>query len=135
MDDKKTARDIFWSRKPILPPNLDLVKRDSIVVTMRGPGGAAIYDFAELKGPDNSVMLLVAYRVPLLARDVDKIHQRLLDVIDERRRRDIALGNSAGHRIFPAIATDVAQPNAREACARANVALFDQAGTAVVNAF
>lgn len=115
-----------------LPAGLEITPLEPIVVPQRGPGGLTTLELADLRWSGSSVRLLVHFRVPLHGRDVPRLKARLEAVIEERRRRQQAMGR-VPEVVLPGLVTDAAAPRLIEACVAANVALLDQRGTVIVH--
>lgn len=128
--DPLPLRESFWRNAPELP-ELALVRKEAITVPRRGPGGASVFDLAELRTSTATVTLLIAIRVPIRAKDVSDLKRHLRDAIDARQRNAAAVGTLPPD-ILPVLATDNAQPSVRRACLAENVGLIDLGGTVII---
>lgn len=122
----------FWASQPILPRGLALERRSQFHFLARaGPGGSEAFEDVVLRTPTGALNLLLAYKSPLVARDVPKLKARLRRVLDELRGGERGLPDATAR--FPVVATDVATPSVREACEREWLGLIDQRGTVVLH--
>ncbi|MBI3182158.1 MAG: Rrf2 family transcriptional regulator [Myxococcales bacterium] len=122
------SADSFWKAPPRLPEGLSLRRLHALWLSARpGPRGQDFFEDVLLSAPSADSHLLVAYKAPLLARDVPVLKRRLAAVIDERRR-------DPEDRVarVPALFTNVAPPAVREMCRREWVGLVDQTGTVIL---
>jgi hypothetical protein len=132
--DRKGAsaaiRDTFWNSAPAFPGGIELSRREPVVVAQPGPHGAALYDFCEVTTPTaEPVLLIAAYRSPLLARDVPQLTAKLRAVAEQRSAREPTRKAVA----LPAIVTDAATPSVVAACERERVAILDRRGTFIAS--
>ena len=128
-------RDAFWASVPKFPPGLTLERTGPVVVPQQGPGGTAIYDFVmATAGEHIEVPLVVAYKAPLLAREMGRLKVKLSAIADQRRVRDAAGRKLAPVHHVPAIVTDVATPSVVDACEREGIAIIDRRGTFILHA-
>ena len=75
------------------------------------------------------VLLIAAYRSPLLARDVPQLTGKLRAVAEQRSAREPTRKAVA----LPAIVTDAATPSVIAACERERVAILDRRGTFIAS--
>jgi hypothetical protein len=125
-------RESFWALPPELPDGLRLERREPIVVTRPGRGGASVFELIDLSAP--SLELIAAYQSRLLAGQVSKLKRQLETVGSQRIERQRAEGRTTPAALHPAIITDAAKPSVIEACQRESVAILDSRGTCIVSA-
>jgi hypothetical protein len=94
-----------------------------------GPGGGDFFEEILVRSLAVDGRLLVAYKAPLLAKDVARLKERLIAAIDGLRRTNL----DDREPRFPAVITDAVQPGTREACERENLGVIDQRGTVVLH--
>lgn len=134
---KETATDLresFWAEPPELPIGLRLERREPIVVTRPGRGGAAVFELIDVSAPSVAVTLVAAYQSRLLAGQVPKLKRQLETLSFQRRDRRRAEGRASPADLHPAIITDAAKPSVIDACQREGVAILDERGTCIVSA-
>jgi hypothetical protein len=131
--ESPSLRERFWAKPgPKLPPGLELVLQEPVVVPQRGPGGSLVLDHARLSSVAGELRLLIAYRNRLLPRDVPCLAERLRQIAEELRRRENPLGRSTVRQ--PAAVVEKATKGTIEASIAADLALLDETGTVVVQA-
>lgn len=128
--DHVWGADAFWKRPPSLPGGLKLERRHSGWISQRpGPGGSDFFEEVLIRALSVDGRFLVAYKSPLLAKDVVRLKERLTTAIDGLRRSNL----DDRQPRFPAVFTDAVQPGTREACERENLAVVDQRGTVILH--
>jgi hypothetical protein len=128
---RSSLRDAFWSTPPPLPPGVVLIQQEALVVPRVGPGGAALYDLAELRLPESRIQVLLAYRAPLFPADVPAMKEKLAHLEESLREREPDARRLPPLRI-PMLVTDSASPRVIDVCERENLALIDHRGTFVL---
>ena len=126
--ERTDFREEFWKNPPPLPRGVELVRQEAVVVPRVGPGGASIYDLAELRLPELRVPVLLGYRAPLFPVDVLNQRAKLLTLRDQLRQRDSDTRSLPTFRL-PMLVTDSASSTVIDACEREELALMDLRGT------
>lgn len=119
----------FWRSPPKLPDGLKLSRLERMISSRPGPGGQEVHDLVELLWSKGRVRLLLGYKTPLLARDVPKIHARLVESGRNFQRLSTDRSQAAP---LSAVVTDAASPSVIEASTSEGLSIFDQRGTAIV---
>ncbi|MCP3063317.1 hypothetical protein LXT21_31515 [Myxococcus sp. K38C18041901] len=121
-------REEFWENPPALPPGVELVRQEGLVVPRTGPGGESAYDLAEVRLSEAKVPVLLSYRAPLFPAQVVAQKDKLQSLREQLRLRESDVGKLPTFRV-PMLVTDSASPRVVEACANNELALVDQRGT------
>lgn len=132
MTNDDIASGPLASAEKVLPSGMELVRLATLPLAHPGPGGMAVYWLTELRWTGGSLPLLLTERASLLARDIPRLRERLLSIIQDRSLRLHGTGQIEKTPL-PAIATNSASRQLIEACTRAQVGILDSRGTVVVH--